>query len=286
MVDTKPDSQPDSNILTYNAPAVAEYYAALDYLTTCERLLFDQYVRSGMAILDLGVGGGRTTPYLSSVAGRYVGVDYAPEMIAACRKKFPKLEFQVANAADLLSLASSSFDAAVMAFNGMDYVIPDESRFNASREIRRVLKPGGILIFSSHNPRSIWVRAWWNPQRVRDVAQTTVGSNSVLFTPFVWFLTAGRVSLAVLQAVLRSLGRTARRLPTRMFWQGQGYWMDPAHGGLKTHLAVPRKIERELGGLGYRMLRVQGDDFPRVSRPYMTDWYYYVFSKTGVTGEK
>ena len=207
-------------------------------------------------------------------------------MIAACRKKFPKLEFQVANAADLSSFTSSSFDAAVMAFNGMDYVIPDESRFNALREIRRVLKPEGILIFSSHNPRSIWVRASWNPQRVRDVAQATVGSDSVLFTPFVWFLTAGRVSLAVLQAVLRSFGRTARRLPTRMFWQGQGYWMDPAHGGLKTHLAVPRKIERELGGLGYRMLRVQGDDFPRVSRPYMTDWYYYVFSKTGVTGEK
>jgi len=104
--------------------------------------------------------------------------------------------------------------------------------------------------------------------------------------PFVWFLTAGRVSLAVLQAVLRSLGRTARRLPTRMFWQGQGYWMDPAHGGLKTHLAVPRKVERELGGLGYRMLRMLGDDYPRVSRPYITDWYYYVFSKTGVTGEK
>ena len=286
MVDTQPDSQPDPNILTYNAPAVAEYYAALDYLTPCERLLFDQYVRSGMAILDLGVGGGRTTPYLSSVAGRYVGVDYAPEMIAACRKKFPKLEFQVANAADLSSFTSSSFDAAVMAFNGIDMLVPDESRLRALREIRRVLKPEGILIFSSHNPRSIWVRASWNPQRVRGIAEKIVGIDSVFFRPCLWSLTAARVILAGLQAVLRSLGRTARRLPTRMFWQGQGYWMDPAHGGLKTHLAVPRKVERELGGLGYRMLRMLGDDYPRVSRPYITDWYYYVFSKTGVTGEQ
>ena len=35
------DSNPDPNIHTYNAPVVTQYYAALDYLTPCERLLFD-----------------------------------------------------------------------------------------------------------------------------------------------------------------------------------------------------------------------------------------------------
>jgi SAM-dependent methyltransferase len=285
MADTKPDSKPDPNILTYNVPAVAEYYAALNYLTPCERLLFDQYLQSGMAILDLGVGGGRTTAYLSPIAGRYVGVDYAPEMIAACRKKFPRREFEVGNAADLSRFTSSTFDAVVMAFNGIDYVTPDESRLRALREIRRVLKPEGILIFSSHNPRSIWVRASWNPQRVRGIAETIVGSNSVLFRPLLWSLTAVRVILAGVQSVLHSLRRAARRLPTQTFWQGQGYWMDPAHGGLKTHLAVPERVQRELGGLGYQLLRVLGDDYPLVSRPCVTDWYYYVFSKTGATGE-
>src|ERR1700726_4422384 len=111
MSDTKPDSAPDPNIPIYNAPAVAEYYAALSYLTPCERLLFATYLRPGMAILDLGVGGGRTTPYLSSIAGRYVGVDYASEMIAACRKKFPQLEFETANVADLSNFSSQGFDA-------------------------------------------------------------------------------------------------------------------------------------------------------------------------------
>src|SRR5271167_1848328 len=141
MANTKPDSKPDPNIPIYNAPAVAEYYAGLDYLTPCERLLFDEYLRPGMAILDLGVGGGRTTAYLSSIAARYVGVDYASEMIAACRKKFPQIEFETENASDLSRFATLSFDAVVMAFNGIDYVIPDESRFHALREIRRVLKP-------------------------------------------------------------------------------------------------------------------------------------------------
>ncbi len=101
----EPGSHPnfDPNIRTYNSPEVAGHYAALDYLTPCERLLFDQYLKPGMDILDLGVGGGRLTAHLSSIARRYVGADYAAEMVAACRKKFPQLEFEVANAADLLS---------------------------------------------------------------------------------------------------------------------------------------------------------------------------------------
>jgi SAM-dependent methyltransferase len=286
MADPKPDSKPDPNLPIYNASAVAEHYAALNYLTPCEQFLFDAYLRPRMAILDLGVGGGRTTPYLSSIAARYVGVDYASEMIAACRKKFPRLDFEVGNAADLSRFPSSSFDAVVMAFNGMDYVIPDESRLRALREIGRVLKPDGTLIFSSHNPRSIWVRASWNPQRVRNLAETVVGSESVLFRPLLWALTAIRVVLAGVKAVPQSVVRAARRLPTRAFWQGDGYLMDPAHGGLRTHLATPEKVARELGAFGFRLLRVLGDDYPRASRRYVTDWYYYVFSKTGATGEK
>jgi len=286
MADTKSDPQSDPNIPIYNSPAVAEYYAELNYLTPCERLLFDAYLRPGMAILDLGVGGGRTTPYLSLIAGRYVGVDYASEMIAACRKKFPQLEFETANASDLSRFATSSFDAVVMAFNAMDYVIPDESRFRALREIRRVLKPEGILIFSSHNPRAIWLQPSWNPQRVRDAARAMAGKDSVFFQPLLWFLTTARVTLAGLQAGLQSFGRAARRLPTQAFWRGQGYWRDPAHGGLRTHVASPEKVKQELGKFAFRPLRVLGDDYPRTSRRYVTDWYYYVFSKTEASGEK
>lgn len=286
MVDTNPASNSDPNILTYNSTEVAGYYAALNYLTPCERLLFDQCLHQGMAILDLGVGGGRTTSHLSSIAGRYVGVDYAPEMIAGCRKKFPQLEFEVGSATDLSRFASSSFDAVVMAFNGMDYVIPDEKRFLALREIQRVLNPGGILIFSSHNPRSIWVRPSWNPRRVQELVESIVKPDSAFFQPALWAVYCARAILAILQAVQQSLGRVARRFVTSAFWQGEGYWIDPAHGGLKTHGATPEIVTREAEGFGFSFLRVQGDDYPRVSHPYVTDWYYYVFSKSGARGEK
>jgi len=276
----------DPNILTYNAPEVAAYYAALNYLTPCERLLFDTYLRPGMTILDLGVGGGRTTPYLSSIAGRYVGVDYAAEMIAGCRRKFPHLEFETLNAADLSKFASSSFDAVVMAFNSMDYVIPDESRHQTLREIHRVLRPEGILIFSSHNMWAMFVRVSWNAQRVANLAKKVAGSNSILYRPLLWSLTGARVVVGVFQAAAKSLARVARRVPTRSFWRGHGYLMDAAHGGLRTHFSTPEKVGQELGGFGFRLQRVLGDDYPRTSHRYVTDWYYYVFSKAETTEER
>jgi hypothetical protein len=45
-------------------------------------------------------------------------------------------------------------------------------------------------------------------------------------------------------------------------------------------------VKRELSGFGFRLLRVLGDDYPQVSHAYITDWYYYVFSKAEAPGEK
>jgi SAM-dependent methyltransferase len=274
----------DPNLRTYNSLELTSYYSSLNYLTPCERLLFDEYLSPGMSILDLGVGGGRTTPYLSSLAGRYVGADYAAEMISVCRKKFPNLEFETVDAADLSRFGESSFDAVVMAFNGIDSLFPDESRYQAFREIHRVLKPKGIFIFSSHNVRSILVRPSWNPLRLADLAKKIVGSDSVLYRPLLWSMTAMRVVVALLQSIAKSLVRVVWRMPTRAFWTGEGYLMDAAHGGMRVHLSTPENAKRELNRFGFRLLRVLGDDYPRVSRLYVTDWYYYVLSSAEATG--
>jgi ubiquinone/menaquinone biosynthesis C-methylase UbiE len=273
-----PESTRDANLETWSKPEVASYYSSLTYLTPCERLLFDEYLKPGMAILDLGVGGGRTTPYLSSIAGRYVGADYSSEMIAACQKKFPHLEFQTLDAADLSVFSASTFDAVVMAFNGIDNLIPDELRHRAWREFHRVLKPDGVLIFSSHNMQSIFVRPSWNPQRLESLAKEMAG-DSFLYRPFLWSLTGARVAVAALQSIRRSLARVARRVPTSGFWRGDGYLIDTSHGWMKIHFATPERVEQELKKFGFRQLRVLGDDYPRTSNRYMTDWYYYVFAR-------
>jgi SAM-dependent methyltransferase len=273
-------SQPmrKTNLDTWNRPEVASYYSGLDYLTPCEKALFDEYLHAGMAILDLGVGGGRTTPYLSSLASRYVGSDYAEQMVTACQKKFPELEFQTVDASDLSRFASASFDAVVMAYNGIDNLVPDESRRCAWREMHRVLKPEGVLIFSSHNIRSIWVRPSWNQKRLENLAKKVAG-DSLFYRPLLGILTAIRVSLAILRASRKSAPRVAQRVPRPGFWRGEGYMQDSAHGGTRIHFATPEKVEQELNQYNFRRLRILGEDYPHASHLYVTRWYYYVFAK-------
>jgi ubiquinone/menaquinone biosynthesis C-methylase UbiE len=274
-----PRTQEDPNFQVYNKPEVAEHYASLDYLSPCEEAVFNIFLKQGDAILDLGVGGGRTTPHLSRLASRYVGVDYAPEMVAACQQKFPQLEFLVADATNLASLNDQIFNAVVMAFNGMDYLSPAESRRRCLAEIRRVLRKDGVLIFSSHNPRALFPWPVWNRKRIEEVAQRLAERRTWLLEPARFFLLWLRVAAALLKSGMEGVLRFCRRAPCRAFWSGDGYMVDPAHGGLVTHYAVPKQVIAELERQGFRLLRFAGDDYPRQSHAYVTDWYYYVFQK-------
>lgn len=268
-----------ANLEIYRDPAVVSHYASLDYLTPCERFLFDAYLRPGMAILDVGVGGGRTTPYLSHRASRYVGVDYSDEMIRLCRDKFPQTEFRVADAADLAQFPEGSFDGVVFAFNGLDYVLPGEKRGQCLRECARVLKTGGVFIFSSHNPRAILVRPSWDRQRVRAFAHRLIPASGVLFSGALIGLTMIKSIHAFLRAFTGSMMRMLRRVPTVAFWRGDGCILDSAHGGLMTHYSTPEHAIAENSSAGFRFVTLLGSDYPKPSRELVTDWYYYVFSK-------
>jgi len=286
MVDIANNSASQMNALVYHSEEVAEYYASLNYLTAAERSLFEKFLRKGMEILDLGVGGGRATPYLSSIANRYLGVDYSSAMIDACKKKFPELDFEVAAAEDLSKLGSGTFDALVMAFNAIDYVFPEACRLRAIREIHRVLKPGGLFIFSSHNARSVLVRPSWNPARLRKMAETIGSPDTHLFRAIHATLITGRIVVAWLQATGKTMTQAFKKLPRRTFWRGRGYLMDSAHGGLMTFFGTPSRIEHEFNRHGFRLLETLGDDYPLPSNLYVTDWYYYVFSKTEANVQK
>ncbi len=266
-----------TNLRRYDA--VASYYAALDYLTSCERLLFDSFIAPGSAILDLGVGGGRTTRYLAARASFYVGADYSAAMVEACQEKFPQLEFRIADAANLSEFRDESFEAVIFAFNGIDYVFPSAGRRACFQHIHRVLKPNGCVIFSSHNPRAILVRPRWNQDRLREIARNYSLKSALLYALLFAAFTFARFGLAFVQSCWNSLYRTFRRIPSRAFWAGEGDLVDSSHGGLFTHYSVPDRVIAELNRTGFRVERVLGDDYPVVSHLYSTDWYYYVFTK-------
>jgi ubiquinone/menaquinone biosynthesis C-methylase UbiE len=273
------DEPKAANLRVYRDPEVVSLYASLDYLTACERLLFSTYLKPGMAILDLGVGGGRTTPCLSQKASRYVGVDYSEEMVRTCRNKFPGLEFMVADASDLSAFRDASFDAIVIAFNGLDCLFPNEKRRQCLRECRRILRADGVLVFSSHNARSIFARPAWDRERLRALAGTIVSEQSAFFATVLSGLTVVKSIHSFLRASAESARRIGRRLPKSAFWRGEGYLFDPAHGGWMTHCWTPTRVGEELGQFDFQPKAVLGDDHPRRSHKLVTDWYYYVFSK-------
>jgi SAM-dependent methyltransferase len=236
----------------YRAPTTVAAYAEQDGLTGIEEQLFEAYVREGDEVLDIGVGGGRTAGYLSGRASRYLGIDYSEPMIDACRRRFPHCEFRVMDASDLSQIEDASFDVAVFSFNGLGYIHPNERRGQCLREIGRVLKPDGILIFSLHNARSLFLR----PTRAgREIHKTLVGL----------FLSA-----------LANIRRFGQRIVTRSFWLGSGYVRTNIHGGLAFYLASPSVVASELGAAGFRLLAIEAEDADRRPSRFVTRWYYYV----------
>jgi ubiquinone/menaquinone biosynthesis C-methylase UbiE len=271
----------ETNLQVYGSPDVVSYYASLDYLTPCERLLFDCYLKPGSVILDLGVGGGRTTAYLAGRASHYVGIDYAEAMIEACQAKFPNLEFKVADAADLSAFRDESFDAVVFAFNGIDFVLPGKARRACLEHIYRILKAQGVLIFSSHNPRAVLVWRGWNRDRLQGIAREFSGRSALLYAGMFAGLKSVRFAVAVGQSAWSSLLRLFRRVPSQTFWRGEGNLADTAHGGLLTHYWTPERAIDELTSLHFRIERIVGNEYPQAHREYAADWYYYVFAKSG-----
>jgi ubiquinone/menaquinone biosynthesis C-methylase UbiE len=96
-------------------------------------------------ILDAGVGTGRNFPFYPP-GSDVVGIDLSPAMLArAERRRGAAATSVVLRQMDVtrLDFPDHSFDAAVATF--LFCVLADDVQVTALRELRRVVKPGGII---------------------------------------------------------------------------------------------------------------------------------------------
>jgi ubiquinone/menaquinone biosynthesis C-methylase UbiE len=96
-------------------------------------------------ILDAGVGTGRNLPFYPSGA-KVTGIDLSAAMLARARQRLGQARAAVElREMDVthLDFPDQHFDSAVATF--LFCVLPDEKQTPALAEIKRVLKPGGIL---------------------------------------------------------------------------------------------------------------------------------------------
>jgi SAM-dependent methyltransferase len=143
----------DVNRPTWSRPETLADYADLNAFTdVAERQLLLHHASEirGRAILDVGAGAGRSASFLRLLSDDYVAVDYTPEMVRLFEGNHPGVDVRHGDARDLSMFADGRFGFATFSFNGIDSVDRD-GRLQILHELRRVLGPNGLLLFSTHN---------------------------------------------------------------------------------------------------------------------------------------
>lgn len=111
--------------------------------------LFDRYLVAGEKILDLGCGNGRYFEYFRDKKVNYFGADNSEKLIEIAKNKYPGIHFQVADALNLPFL--DNFFDKVISIATFHHIPLEEFRIKFLDEVKRVLKPGGILILTVWN---------------------------------------------------------------------------------------------------------------------------------------
>jgi ubiquinone/menaquinone biosynthesis C-methylase UbiE len=110
-------------------------------------------------VLEIGIGSGLNLPFYSSNARQVIGLDPSPKLLAmarrASRSDSRSVEL-IEGSAESVPLEDASADTVVTTWTLCS--IPDAPR--ALRDMRRVLRPGGRLLFVEHgrapDPKVVW----------------------------------------------------------------------------------------------------------------------------------
>lgn len=158
----------------YDDADVVEHYrraVANVGLWKSEKIVFKRLFNTGDRILELGAGTGRISIGLAGLGYRHLlGIELSREMVKEARRIVKLLELSVAfqqGDATRLKFEDNLYDGAIFGFNGLMQIPGREQRRVALTEIRRVIRPGGVFCFTTHDRLNPRFRKFWKDEQTR-----------------------------------------------------------------------------------------------------------------------
>jgi len=136
-----------------------------------EKMMIEKYFNPESRILDIGCGAGRTTIGFYKLGYHLIeGLDLSEAMIVQARRISKELDyditFRVGDAA-CLDYDGETFSAVLFSFNGIMQIPGRENRIRVLKEIRRILKPKGYFLFTTHERDSKEYKLFWKEEKRR-----------------------------------------------------------------------------------------------------------------------
>ncbi len=115
-----------------------------EFTTPMQSAVFCRYVNRDAAILDVGCGYGRVLSELHALGFRNLcGIDFSEKLIARGKRQFPYLDLRVMEN-ETIDFPDASLDAVLLCAV-LTCIVADRDQEALIAEIRRILKPGGLL---------------------------------------------------------------------------------------------------------------------------------------------
>ncbi len=110
------------------------------------KFLFNDYIKEGERVLDIGCGNGRNFELFKIKNADYIGIDNSSNLVKEAKKKYPEANFILADALNL-PFPDNSFDK-VYSIAALHNIPSKELREKFLSEAKRVLKNKGIIVLA------------------------------------------------------------------------------------------------------------------------------------------
>jgi SAM-dependent methyltransferase len=206
-----------------------DYWAEAAGLKPDERALIERYLARDATTLEAGTGGGRILGEMRRLGfTSLAGFDFVPELVAEARRADPTrdIRFEVQDARRL-EYPDASFDQVLYLQQLLSSIEESGDRARVMREALRILKSGGIALFS--------------------VLPFDVRARSARHRPYLLYL-----------RMLRRLGGSERppQLLPRMRMRGRPKPTALRDAGPYVYWYRAEEIERELRAVGFEVTAI------------------------------